>query len=85
MGIMMHCNMNLTLPIADWAMKTSDLKRGLLGHLFNGYDETHVKDELKPVVARFRTAETQAERVTLDGPRLSDEELGALGRAASHA
>ena len=49
----MHVNMNLTLPIADWAMKTSDLKRGLLGHLLNGYDESHVKDELKPVMARF--------------------------------
>ena len=85
MGIMMHVNMNLTLPIADWAMKTSDLKRGLLGHLFNGYDETHVKDELKPVMARFRTAETQAQRVTLDGPKLNDDELSALGRAASHA
>ena len=85
MGIMMHCNMNLTLPIADWAMKTSDLKRGLLGHLFNGYDERYVKDELKPVMARFRTAETQAERCTLDGPRLNDDELSALGRAVSHA
>lgn len=85
MGIMMHCNMNLTLPIADWAMKTSDLKRGLLGHLFNGYDERYVKDELKPVMARFRTAETQSERCTLDGPRLNDDELSALGRAVSHA
>jgi len=82
---MMHVNMNLTLPIADWAMKTSDLKRGLLGHLFNGYDERHVKDELKPVMARFRTAETQAQRVTLDGPKLSDDELMALGRAGGHA
>src|SRR6267143_1971649 len=53
MGIMMHCNMNLTFPVADWAMGTSDLRRGLLGHLFNGYDETHVKEELKPVMARF--------------------------------
>ena len=85
MGIMMHVNMNLTLPIADWAMKTSDLKRGLLGHLFNGYDERHVKDDLKPVMARFRTAQTQAERVTLDGPKLSDDELMALGRAGGHA
>ena len=85
MGIMMHCNMNLTLPIADWAMKTSDLKRGLVGHLFNGYDESHIKDELKPVIARFRSAETQAERVTLDGPKLNDDELMALGRAGSHA
>ena len=79
MGIMMHCNMNLTLPIADWAMKTSDLKRGLVGHLFNGYDESHIKDELKPVIARFRTGETQAQRVTLDGPTLNADELRGRG------
>lgn len=85
MGIMMHCNMNLTFPIADWAMKTSDLERGLLGHLFNGYDETHIKGELKPVVARFRTAQTQDERCTLDGPRLSEDELSVIGRNVSHA
>jgi hypothetical protein len=85
MGIMMHVNMNLTLPIADWAMKTSDLDRGLFGHLFNGYDERHVKNELKPVMARFRTGETQAQRVTLDGPKLNDDELMALGRAGGHA
>src|SRR5665811_419822 len=35
MGIMMHCNMNLTFPVADWAMNSSDLRRGLFGHLFN--------------------------------------------------
>ena len=85
MGIMMHCNMNLTFPVADWAMKTSDLKRGLLGHLFNGYEEKHIKDELRPVVARFRTDETQNERCTLDGPRLNDDELSVLGRGVSHA
>jgi hypothetical protein len=85
MGIMMHCNMNLTFPVADWAMKTSDLKRGLLGHLFNGYDETHVKDELKPVIARFRTSETQDARCTLDGPKLNDEEIQTLARAGSNA
>jgi len=85
MGIMMHCNMNLTFPVADWAMKTSDLNRGLLGHLFNGMSEEHVKPELKPVVARFRTAETQNERCTLDGPKLSDEELRTLARAGSPA
>jgi hypothetical protein len=85
MGIMMHCNMNLTFPVADWAMKTSDLDRGLLGHLFNGYDERHIKDELRPVVARFRTDETQNDRCTLDGPRLSDDELNVLGRNVSHA
>ena len=85
MGIMMHCNMNLTFPVADWAMKTSDLDRGLLGHLFNGYDETHVKEALKPVIARFRSGQTQAERCTLDGPRLSDDELQALQQAGGQA
>ena len=85
MGIMMHVNMNLTFPIADWAMGTSDLKRGLLGHLFNGYDQSHVKEELKPVMARFRTSQTQDERCTLDGPKLDDEESRTLARAVSHA
>jgi hypothetical protein len=81
MGIMMHVNMNLTFPVADWAMNTSDLRRGLLGHLFNGYDETHVKQELKPVMAKFRLAKTQDERVTLEGPKLDEEEMRALAQA----
>jgi hypothetical protein len=85
MGIMMHLNMNLTFPIADWAMGTSDLNRGLLGHLFNGYSEEHVKPELKPIMARFRTAETQEQRCTLEGPTLSEDEVRTLGRAPSHA
>ena len=85
LGIMMHVNMNLSLPLADWAMKTSDLQRGLLGHLFNGYDETHIKAELKPLIARFRIAQTQDQRVTLDGPVLNVEELHALKQAGSHA
>lgn len=59
-------------------MGTSDLNRGLLGHLFNGYDETHIKPELKPIVARFRHNETQEKRVTLDGPLLTPEENQAL-------
>jgi hypothetical protein len=77
-GIMMHKNMNLTFPIADWFMGTSDLDRGLVGHLFNGFDETRVKPDLKPIVARFRNGETQAKRVTLDGPVLTAEENRAL-------
>ena len=85
MGIMMHVNMNLTFPIADWAMNTSDLKRGVVGHLFNGYDESYIKEELKPVIARFRKGDTQAQRVTLDGPKLDADELEALSRAVSHA
>lgn len=51
-GIMMDRNMNLTFPIADWLMGTSDLDCGLLGHLFNGYSEKHVKPELKPIIER---------------------------------
>jgi hypothetical protein len=85
MGIMMHCNMNLTFPIADWAMKTSDLQRGLIGHLFNGYSDAHLKAELKPVIARFRTSETQDQRCTLDGPKLNEDELRTLSQAISHA
>jgi hypothetical protein len=39
--------MNLTVPIADWFFGTSDLDRGLLGHLFNGYDTRHLKKNLR--------------------------------------
>ncbi|MDQ6621830.1 MAG: sterol desaturase family protein [Pseudomonadota bacterium] len=85
MGIMMHVNMNLTLPIADWALGTSDLRRGLLGHVFNGYDESHVKEELKPVIARFRTSETQNARCTLDGPKLEQDEISSIRQVVSHA
>ena len=85
MGIMMHVNMNLTLPIADWFMNTSDLNRGLLGHLFNGYDERYVKEELKPIMARFRTSQTQDERCTLEGPKLDAEEARTLAAATGHA
>ena len=42
-SIMMHRNMNLTYPCADWLFRTSDLDRGLLGHVFNGYDNSHKK------------------------------------------
>ena len=41
--LMMEVNMNLTFPIADWAMGTSDLDRGLLGHIFNGYNTDHLR------------------------------------------
>jgi hypothetical protein len=84
MGIMMHVNMNLTLPIADWFLNTSDLNRGLLGHLFNGYSDKYVKPELKPLIERFRTSEAQDTRVTLEGPRLSQDELRTLASAGGH-
>ena len=46
-AIMMDKNMNLTYPIADWLFGTSDLNRGLLGHVFNGYSTRYVKSDLK--------------------------------------
>jgi hypothetical protein len=58
-GIMMGINMNLTFPIADWFMGTSDLKRGLLGHLFNGYNEKHIKPELRAAMERHSLKEVQ--------------------------
>jgi hypothetical protein len=45
--IMMHYNMNLTFPIADWLFGTSDLKRDLLGTLFNGYSQAHLRTNIR--------------------------------------
>ena len=39
--------MNLTFPVADWLFGTSDLERGLLGHVFNGYSDKHLKKDLR--------------------------------------
>jgi hypothetical protein len=46
-SIMMERNMNLTFPIMDCLMGTSDLNRGLLGHVFNGYDTHYVKTDMR--------------------------------------
>jgi len=82
LGIMMKYNMNITFPIADWFMGTTDLRRGLLGHLFNGYSEKHVKEELRPIIAKFRNDHS---RVTLDGPQLTEsEESVMVGGQAAH-
>ena len=43
---MMERNFNLTYPIADWFFSTSDLRCGLLKHIFNGYDATAVRTDL---------------------------------------
>ena len=48
---MMALNMNLTYPIADWMFGTSDLQRGLIGHVFNGYSTRHRRPGLKIVPA----------------------------------
>jgi hypothetical protein len=44
--IMMARNFNLTYPVADWFFGTSDLKCGLIKHIFNGYDTSRVRPEL---------------------------------------
>ena len=48
-AIMMERNFNLTYPIADWFFGTSDLACGLLKHVFNGYDTSSVRRDLKRV------------------------------------
>ncbi|MEO7402512.1 MAG: sterol desaturase family protein [Burkholderiales bacterium] len=64
-GVMMGRNMNLTFPIADWIMGTSDLDRGLIGTIFNGVNEDYVKPELKPIIEKFQRPDAP---VTIDGP-----------------
>lgn len=39
--------MNLTFPIMDWLFGTSDLDRGLIGHLFNGYDTRYIRKDMR--------------------------------------
>ncbi len=45
--LMMEVNMNVTFPISDWLFGTSDLDRGLLGHLLNGYDTRFLKKNVR--------------------------------------
>jgi len=70
--------MNLSFPIADWVMGTSDVRRSLLGTIFNGYDESCIDPKLKPIIEKFKDGRIQQERVTLEGPILSSDEEGAL-------
>jgi hypothetical protein len=49
---MMEVNMNLTFPIADWLLGTSDLDRGLLGTLLNGYDTRFLRKNLRSAPRR---------------------------------
>lgn len=46
-SIMMERNMNLTFPVMDWLFGTSDLDRGLIGHLFNGYDTRYIRKNMR--------------------------------------
>lgn len=78
LGIMMHKNMNLTFPFADWIMGTSDIKRGLIGTLLNGFNQDHIDPKLKPIIEKFQNGRIQEERVTLEGPILDQQEQKAL-------
>jgi hypothetical protein len=78
LGIMMHKNMNLTFPIADWMMGTSDLKRSLIGTLLNGFSQEHIDPKLKPIIEKFQNGRVQDEKVTLEGPILDQQEQKAL-------
>jgi len=41
-------NFNLTFPLCDALFGTSDLDRGVVGTLFNGTSEAHVRRDLQP-------------------------------------
>lgn len=49
----MFISMNLTFPVANRFMDASDLKRGLLAHVFSGYDESHINLELRQTIAKL--------------------------------
>jgi len=74
----MHKNMNLTFPIADWIMGTTDLKRSLIGTLLNGFSKEHIDPKLKPIIEKFQNGQVQDEKVTLEGPILDQQEQKVL-------
>jgi hypothetical protein len=45
----------MTPQFADWLFGTSDLKRGVLGHLVNGYDTRYLKQNLRGTPMARRT------------------------------
>lgn len=57
-ALMMELNMGIGTPIFDWAFGTSDLNRGLLGHLFNGYSTRYVRTDLRRTQRTPRPAAT---------------------------
>ena len=58
-AIMMGRNMNLTFPLMDYLMGTSDLDRGLLGHLFNGYNTRYIRKDIRRAVRTPRVEMTK--------------------------
>lgn len=59
-NIMMERNMNLTFPVMDWLFGTSDLNRGLLGTVFNGYNTHHIKTDMRKTSASPKVRATAA-------------------------
>lgn len=47
--VMTRVNLNLTFPIADWLFGTSDVDRGILGTLFNGYSTRFLRKDLEQI------------------------------------
>ena len=60
-NIMMERNMNLTFPVMDWVFGTSDLNRGLLGTVFNGYNERYIKTDMRKTSATPRVRKPAAQ------------------------
>ena len=48
--------MNLTFPVMDYVFGTSDLDRGLLGHILNGYSTRYVKTNMRKTARTPRVA-----------------------------
>jgi hypothetical protein len=57
---MMERNMNLTFPVMDYLFGTSDLNRGLLGHIFNGYSTKYIKRDMRRTSRTPRVREATA-------------------------
>lgn len=49
LGFMQTRNFNLTFPICDALFGTSDLDRGVIGTLFNGNSDKHMRTDLRPI------------------------------------
>ena len=60
-AIMMERNFNLTYPIADWFFGTSDLRCGLLKHIFNGYDNITVRPDLRRITRPRRNERSRVQ------------------------
>lgn len=62
--LMMEKNFNLTYPFADWLFRTSDLERGPLGHLLNGYSTAQVKPSRRRIIGAKDSPTTGAVRTS---------------------